>query len=46
MMCSAIDNPAGCEIPCITPLLPAKNMCASEIHRELCAAVSLTHSWS
>jgi hypothetical protein len=38
-MCSAIDNPASCEIPAITPLLHDKNMCASEMHRELCATV-------
>jgi hypothetical protein len=36
-MCSAIDNPASCEIRALIRFLHAKNMSAAEIHRELCA---------
>jgi hypothetical protein len=36
-MCSAIDNPASCEIRAVSPFLHVKNMSAAEIHRELCA---------
>jgi hypothetical protein len=38
-MCPAIDNPACCEISAVIRFLHAKNVCAAEIHRELCAAV-------
>jgi hypothetical protein len=37
MTCPAIDNPASCEIYADVRFLHAKNMSASEIHRELCA---------
>jgi hypothetical protein len=37
MMCSAIDNPASCEIRAVIRFLHAKNMSVAEIHRELCA---------
>jgi hypothetical protein len=36
-MCSAIDNPASCEIRAVIRFLRTKNMIAAEIHRELCA---------
>jgi hypothetical protein len=36
-MCPAIDNPASCKIPAVIRFLPAKNMSAAEIHREICA---------
>jgi hypothetical protein len=38
-MCHATDNSASCEIRTIIRFNCAKNMCASEIHRELCATV-------
>jgi hypothetical protein len=38
-MCPAIDNPSSHKICAIIRFRRAKNMCASEIHRELCAAV-------
>jgi hypothetical protein len=38
-VCPAIDNAASREICAVIRLLHAKNMCAAEIHRELCAAV-------
>jgi hypothetical protein len=37
MMCSAIHNPATCEIRAFVRLLHAKNVNAAEIHREFCA---------
>jgi hypothetical protein len=37
MMCPAIDNPASCEIHAVIRFLHDKNMCAAEIHSELCA---------
>jgi hypothetical protein len=40
MTCPAIDNPASCEISAICSLR-AKNMCAAEIYRELCAVYGL-----
>jgi hypothetical protein len=39
MMCPAIDNPASCEIYAVIHFRHAKNMSATEIHRELWAAV-------
>jgi hypothetical protein len=39
MLCPAIDKHASCEIHAIIRLPHAKNMCAAEIHRELCTAV-------
>jgi hypothetical protein len=39
IMCPPIDNPATCEIRALIRFLRAKNMSATEIHRELCAAV-------
>jgi hypothetical protein len=39
MMCSAIDNPASCEIHTVIRFLHAKSMSVAEIHRELRAAV-------
>jgi hypothetical protein len=39
MMCSAIDNPASCEIHAVICFLHAKNMNAAEVHCELCPAV-------
>jgi hypothetical protein len=35
MMCSAIDNPASCEILAVIHFLHAKNMSAAEICLEL-----------
>jgi hypothetical protein len=35
MMCPAIDNPGSCEIRAVIRFLDAKNMSASQIHREL-----------
>jgi hypothetical protein len=37
MLCSAIDNPASCEIRLVIRFLHANNMSAAEIRRELCA---------
>jgi hypothetical protein len=37
MMCPAIDNPTSYEICAVIRFLRAKNMSASEIHRELTA---------
>jgi oligoribonuclease (3'-5' exoribonuclease) len=37
MMCSAIDNPASCEIRAIVRYIHYKHMNAAEIHRELYA---------
>jgi ribosomal protein S24E len=37
MMCTAIDNPASCEICFVIRFLHAKNVSAEEIRRELCA---------
>jgi hypothetical protein len=34
-MCPAIDNPASCEIHAVICFLPAENVSAAEIHREL-----------
>jgi hypothetical protein len=34
-MCSAIDNPASCEIRAVIHFLHAKNVTAAEIHCEL-----------
>jgi hypothetical protein len=39
MMCSAIDNPARCEIRPIVSILRSRNMSATKIQRELCMAV-------
>jgi hypothetical protein len=39
MMCSAIDNPASCEINAHICFLHTKNMSAVDIHHELCMAV-------
>jgi hypothetical protein len=39
MTCSAIYNPASCEIRVLIRFLHAENTSAVEIHRELCAAV-------
>jgi hypothetical protein len=39
-MCSAIDNPVGCEIQDGIHFLRAKNMSAVEIHHELYAVYS------
>jgi hypothetical protein len=36
-MCSAIDNPAGCEIRPVIRFLHAKDKSAVEIHHQLCA---------
>jgi hypothetical protein len=40
MMCPVIDNPASAEFRAVISFLHAKNMSASEIHSELCAAFS------
>jgi hypothetical protein len=40
MLCPAIDNPDSCEIRTVIPFLHAKNTCAEETHRELCAVYS------
>jgi hypothetical protein len=37
MMCSAIDNPARCEILALIGFLHSKNISAVESHPELCA---------
>jgi hypothetical protein len=37
MQCSAIDNPANCEIRAVIRFLRARYMNVAEIHRELCA---------
>jgi hypothetical protein len=37
MMCPVTDNPTSCEILAFIRFLRAKNTCAAEIHRELCA---------
>jgi hypothetical protein len=35
MTCTAIDNPAGCEICAVIRFIHAKNISAVEIHHEL-----------
>jgi hypothetical protein len=37
MMCSAVDNPASCEIHVVIRFIHVRNMSVAEIHRELCA---------
>jgi hypothetical protein len=37
MSCPAVDITGSCEIRTVNRSLHAKNMCAAEIHRELCA---------
>jgi hypothetical protein len=39
MMCPVTDNLTSCKICVVICFLHAKNMCAAEIHCELCVAV-------